>query len=62
VFDAIAAQILEEVRRHGRLTIGQMLRSDSASRSTVPDHLRTLVTRGHLVCNGTGNGTWCSLP
>jgi Fic family protein len=58
----LAVKILDEVRKRGRITIGHMVEVTGASRSTLRDHLRTLVTKQNLVQYGNGKGTWYSLP
>jgi len=58
----IAVQILDEVRKNGRVTIGQMLKITNLSRSTLRDHLRALVEKHQLVRYGNGKGSWYSLP
>ena len=58
----LAVQILDEVRNHGRVTIGQMIHVTGASRSTLRDHLRSLVEKRQLVRYGNGKGSWYALP
>jgi len=53
---------LDEVRKNGRVTIGQMLKITNLSRSTLRDHLRALVEKHQLVRYGNGKGSWYSLP
>ncbi len=55
---ALAAEILDQARQHGRVTMGEMIRLTGASRNTLKEHFRRLVEQGHLVRHGTGKGTW----
>lgn len=57
----LAVQILDQVREHGRVTIGDMVKLTGASRNTLKEHFRTLVERGHLAMHGKGRGVWYSL-
>ena len=59
---ALSVQILEYVRAHGRLTIGQAVTLTGASRNTLKTHFRQLVERGLLTLHGHGRGAWYSLP
>lgn len=58
----LALRILDEVRKQGRVTIGQMVAVTGASRSTLRDHLRSLVEKQNLVRYGNGKGSWYALP
>jgi Fic family protein len=58
----LAAQIIDQARNHGRVTIGDMIRITGASRNTLKEHFRKLVTQGQLVRRGSGKGTWYALP
>ncbi|MFM8716609.1 MAG: DUF977 family protein, partial [Spartobacteria bacterium] len=49
-------------RQHGRITIGEMIRSTGASRNTLKEHFKKLLTQGHLARHGEGKATWYSLP
>lgn len=57
----ISAKLLDLVRDHGRLTIGDAERLTGENRNTLKQHLRTLVADGHLTLNGAGRGAWYSL-
>ncbi|HWB12936.1 MAG TPA: Fic family protein, partial [Pirellulales bacterium] len=59
---ALAAQILDQSRNSGRVTIGDMIRLTGTSRNTLKEHFRRLVEQRHLVRHGTGKGTWYTLP
>jgi Fic family protein len=58
----LAVQILDHVRQHGRVTIGDMIRVTGASRNTLKEHFRRLVETRHLARHGTGKGSWYALP
>jgi Fic family protein len=58
----LAVQIIDHARNHGRVSMGAMIRITGASRNTLKEHFRKLVTQGHLVRRGTGKGTWYALP
>ena len=58
----LTVQILDEVRKTGRVTIGHLVELTGASRSTLRDHLRSLVEKQHLIRYGNGKGSWYSLP
>ena len=57
----VSAQLLDLVRDHGRLTIGDAERLTGQNRNTLKQHFRTLVADGHLSLNGAGRGAWYSL-
>lgn len=58
----LAAQIIDEARKRGRITIGDMIRATGASRNTLKEHFKRLLEQGHLVRHGTGKATWYALP
>ena len=58
----LAAQIIEQARQHGRVTIGEMAKVTGASRNTLKVHFRRLVEQGHLNRHGAGKGSWYALP
>jgi Fic family protein len=58
----LALRIVDHVRDHGRVTIGDAVKLTGASRNTLKEHLRMLVERRHLVQHGVGRGTWYGLP
>ncbi len=58
----LAVRIVEHARQHGRVTIGDMIRITGASRNTLKEHFRRLVTLGHLKQYGARKGTWYGLP
>ena len=57
----VSAQLLDLVRDHGRLTIGDAERLTGQNRNTLKQHFRTLVADGRLSLNGAGRGAWYSL-
>lgn len=57
----LSLQILEFVRAHGRVTIGDMVRLTGVSRNTLKEHFRRLIEKRHLSMHGSGRGTWYSL-
>ncbi|MCA0270940.1 MAG: Fic family protein [Proteobacteria bacterium] len=57
----VSAKLLDLVRDHGRLTIGDAERLTGENRNTLKQHFRALVGDGHLTLNGAGRGAWYSL-
>jgi DNA-binding MarR family transcriptional regulator len=57
----LSARILDTVRDHGRISVGDMVRLTGASRNTLKEHFRRLVEKDHLVRRGGGRGVWYSL-
>jgi Fic family protein len=55
---ALQVRILEQVRVHGRVTIGEMVKVTDTSRNTLKQHFRQLVAQGHLALHGSGRGAW----
>lgn len=58
----LAAQIIEQARQHGRVTMGEMIRLTGVSRNTLKEHFRRLVRQGALRRHGAGKGSWYALP
>ena len=58
---ALALQIVEFAREHGRITMGEAIKLTSASRNTLKQHFRALVEQGHLKQQGRGRGSWYEL-
>jgi Fic family protein len=54
----LSVQILELVKAHGRLTIGQIVEITGANRNTIKKHLQALVAARQLSQHGAGKGTW----
>ena len=61
VLPELSVQILEYVREHGRVTIGNMVKITGISRNTLKEHFRQLINKGHLVRHGSGRGAWYAL-
>lgn len=59
---ALAAKIVDETRKRGRITTGEIIRATGASRNTLEEHFKRLQAKGHLIRHGTGKGTWYALP
>ena len=57
----LSLRIVEFVREHGRVTIGEAIKLTGANRNTLKQHFRTLVARGHLNQQGAGRGVWYEL-
>jgi Fic family protein len=57
----LSLQIVEFVREHGRVTIGDTISLTGVSRNTLKQHFRNLVERGHLNQHGAGRGVWCEI-
>ena len=57
----LAVQIIDHTRQHGRMTMGDAIRTTGASRNTLKEHFRRLVAQGHLTQHGTGKGSWYGL-
>ena len=58
---ALSLQIVEFVREHGRVTMGDIIRLTGANRNTLKQHFRALVERGQLKQQGGGRGVWYEL-
>ena len=58
---ALALQIVEFTREHGRVTMVDAIKLTGASRNTLKQHLRSLVERGNLNQHGRGRGVWYDL-
>jgi Fic family protein len=55
---ALSLQMVEFVREHGRMTMGDAIKLTGASRNTLKQQLRALVQLGHLEQQGAGRGVW----
>lgn len=58
----LAVQIVDYARQHGRVSMGDVIKTTRASRNTLKEHFRRLVEQGHLAQHGSGKGTWYALP
>lgn len=54
----LSARILEHARKHGRVTIGEIVTITGVSRNTLKEHFRQLVQKNHLVLHGSRRGAW----
>ena len=59
---ALAIQVLDYVRDHGRVTSREMVREVGASPNTLKGTFRVLVDRGLLARRGGGRSTWYGPP
>jgi hypothetical protein len=57
----VSARLLDLVRDHGRLTIGDAERLTGENRNTLKQHFSALVGDDHLALNEAGRGAWCSI-
>ncbi len=57
----LAAQILDQAREHGRVSIGEMVKLTGASRNTLKQHFRQLVEKGYLTMHGKGRSVWYNI-
>lgn len=55
---ALSLQIVEHLRAHGRVTMGEMMRVSGAGRDTLKGHFRELTSQGLIVRHGSGRGSW----
>lgn len=54
----LSLKIVEFVRDHGRITMGEAMRLTAGNRNTLKLHFRSLVEQGHLQLRGRGRGVW----
>lgn len=54
----LSLQIVDFAREHGRVTMGDAIKLTGVSRSTLKQHFRNLLERGHLIQHGSGRGIW----
>lgn len=54
----LSLQILDYAREHGRVIVRDMVILTGASRNTLKEHFRKLVTSGQLTMQGKERGTW----
>ena len=54
----LAMQIVELIKSHGQLSIGELQTLTNANRNTLKVQLRELVKHGHLQLCGGGRRTW----
>ncbi len=53
--------ILDLLRKHGRLSVGQTSQMTNVSRNTLKKHFQSLLDRGLIESNGKGRSVWYSL-
>jgi Fic family protein len=54
----LSKDLLQFARERGRLTVRDAVKLSGANRNTIKRHLRRLVSRGMLLQEGQGKGTW----
>ena len=54
----LSLAIVEFTREHGRITMAEAMKLTDASRNTLKQHFRALVSRKHLTQHGSGRGVW----
>jgi Fic family protein len=54
----LEVSILDLVRQHGRISMGEIIRATGQSRSTIKIHLGDMVRKGILVRHGKARSTW----
>jgi Fic family protein len=57
----LSVQILELCRERGRVSVAEAAKATGASRNTIKDHIKALMSGGHLRRHGAGRGTWYGL-
>lgn len=57
----ISVKILDHIKQHGRVTIGEMAKLTGLNRNTLKEHFRSLAEKGHILLHGSGRGSWYSL-
>ena len=57
----LSVQILEQVRAHGRVSMGDMIKLTGVSRNTLKEHFRAMTEKNHLIQRGSGRTTWYTL-
>jgi Fic family protein len=58
----LSIQIMDQVRKVGRVTLNDMVVLTSANRNTLKVHFRNLVEAKLLVRHGAGKATWYGMP
>jgi len=57
----ISLKILDHIKQHGRVTIGEMAKLTGLNRNTLKEHFRSLTEKRHISLHGSGRGSWYSL-
>lgn len=61
VLSSLELQILDYIKDHGRVSVGEMSVITGVSRNTLKPHFKSLVDAEHITLNGKGRGAWYSL-
>jgi predicted transcriptional regulator len=61
VLSSLELQILDYIKDHGRVSVGEMSVITGVSRNTLKPHFKSLVNAEHITLNGKGRGAWYSL-
>jgi len=61
ILPKLSRDILDYLRDHERVTIGEMAVLTGTSRNTLKEHFRSLVERRLIVLHGAGRGAWYGL-
>ena len=62
ILPKLSRDILDYLRDHQRVTIGEMAVLTGTSRNTLKEHFRSLAERRLIVLHGAGRGAWYALP
>ena len=54
----LSLRILDHVREHGRVSVGDIIKLTGVSRNTLKEQFKQLVEKGHLTKQGGGRTTW----
>ena len=57
----LALQIIDHMKDHGRITMGEAAALTGASRNTLKGHFKKLVEQGLIETHGKGRGAWYGL-
>lgn len=57
----ISLKILDHIKQHGRVSIGEMAKLTGLNRNTLKEHFRSLTEKGHISLHGSGRGSWYTL-
>lgn len=58
ILPQLALKILEHVKEHGRISIGEAVIITGANRNTLKEHFRILLEKNHLELHGSGRGAY----
>ncbi len=62
ILPKLSRDVLDYLRDHERVTIGEMAVLTGTSRNTLKEHFRSLVEHRLIVLHGAGRGAWYALP